>query len=74
MTLRGAPAPRSAVSFPNVGARRPAAGRAADDVVDALHVLTSFEMFDALAGKRKTFQDVVPLVQRLCRAAVGARG
>jgi AcrR family transcriptional regulator len=46
---------------------------ATEEVIDALHVLTSFETFDALAGRRKTFQDVVPLVQRLCRAAVGAR-
>jgi AcrR family transcriptional regulator len=60
-----------------VTARLAAAGKLRSDptdaVVDALSVLTGFELFDALAGKRKTFHDVVPMVQRLCRAAVGAR-
>ena len=48
-------------------------GETSDEVIDALQALTSFEVFDALAGKRKTLQDVVPLVQRLCRAVVGAK-
>ena len=58
-------------------ARLSAAGRlpggAGDEVTDALQALTSFEVFDALAGKRQTLQDVVPLVQRLCRAVVGGK-
>jgi AcrR family transcriptional regulator len=48
-------------------------GDSASQVTEALTVLTSFEMFDGLAGKRTTFQDVVPMVQKLCRAAVDAR-
>jgi AcrR family transcriptional regulator len=50
-------------------------GGASDDVVDVLSMLTSFEAFDRLAGTSKDFQDVTPLLQRLCRAVVTtARG
>lgn len=41
-----------------------------DEVVDLLHVLTSFETFDALAGADRTPEEVVPLVQWLALAAV----
>jgi hypothetical protein len=36
-----------------------------------LHMLTSFETFDALAGPDRSPQDVAPLVQRLAVAALG---
>jgi AcrR family transcriptional regulator len=41
------------------------------EAVDVLHALTSFETFDALAGAGRSPDDVVPLVQRLARAALG---
>lgn len=44
-----------------------------DETVAVLHMLTSFEAFDTLSGKSKKFMDVVPVLQRLCRAAVGAQ-
>lgn len=39
--------------------------------VDVLHTLTSFETFDCLAGTTRSPLAVVPLVQRLARAALG---
>jgi AcrR family transcriptional regulator len=39
--------------------------------VAVLHMLTSFEAFDALAGSGQTPDAVVPTVQRLARAALG---
>ena len=44
---------------------------AAPDVIDVLFTLTSFEIFDILAGSGKAPQAVVPLVQHLARAALG---
>lgn len=42
------------------------------ELVAELYMLTSFETFDALAGKERTIKAVTPGVQRLVRAAVGA--
>jgi AcrR family transcriptional regulator len=42
-----------------------------DEAVDVLHTLTSFETFDTLAGPARSPEEVVPLVQRLARAALG---
>ncbi len=44
---------------------------AADDAVDMLHTLTSFETFDTLAGPTRSPEAVTPLLQRLARAALG---
>jgi AcrR family transcriptional regulator len=41
------------------------------EAVGVLHMLTSFETFDALAGPDRSPQDVAPLVQRLAVAALG---
>ncbi len=47
-------------------------GRAsAEELTAQLQVLTGFETFDALAGAGRSPEDVVPLVQRLARAALG---
>ncbi len=43
---------------------------AADQTIEMLYAVTSFETFDTLAGSAKKLQDVVPLVQKLARAAV----
>jgi AcrR family transcriptional regulator len=42
-----------------------------DETIDALHMLTSFESFDALAGSARGPEDVAPIVLRLARAALG---
>ena len=42
-----------------------------DETVDALFTLLSFETFDTLAGSSRSIQGVVPVVQRLARAALG---
>lgn len=42
-----------------------------EDVIAILHTLTSFETFDNLAGLGRTPDDVVSLVRRLARAAIG---
>jgi AcrR family transcriptional regulator len=48
------------------------APRGADEeAVDVLHSLTSFESFDALAGTTRGPEEVVALVRRLARAALG---
>ena len=44
---------------------------ALDEIVDALFTLLSFETFDTLAGPSRSIQEVVPVVQRLARAALG---
>jgi AcrR family transcriptional regulator len=41
------------------------------EAVAVLHMLTSFETFDALAGPDRSPQDVAPLVHRLAVAALG---
>jgi AcrR family transcriptional regulator len=41
------------------------------EAVDVLYTLTSFASFDTLAGKTRGPEKVVPLVQRLARAALG---
>lgn len=43
-----------------------------DELVEVLHLLTSFETFDTLAGGRRRFAEVVPTVQALARAALSA--
>ena len=42
-----------------------------DEIVNALFTLLSFETFDTLAGPTRSIQEVVPVVQRLARAALG---
>jgi AcrR family transcriptional regulator len=45
--------------------------QALGEAVVVLHMLTSFEAFDALAGPDRSPQDVAPLVHRLAVAALG---
>lgn len=45
-------------------------GGAAKNAVDALHMLTSFETFDALAGNGRTGWSVAKIIQKLARAVV----
>ena len=42
-----------------------------DEVVNVLYVLLSFETFNALAGERRTPEDVTPIVRRLVRGVLG---
>jgi AcrR family transcriptional regulator len=42
-----------------------------DEAVDVLYALGSFETFDTLAGPTRSPEEVVPLVLRLARAALG---
>jgi AcrR family transcriptional regulator len=42
-----------------------------DETVEMLWAVISFEMFHALAGPDRTFEEVVPQVARLARAALG---
>jgi AcrR family transcriptional regulator len=42
-----------------------------DDTVNILFTLLSFETFDTLAGSIRSIEEVVPLVQKLARAALG---
>jgi hypothetical protein len=41
------------------------------EVVDTLHMLTSFEVYDALATRGRKRSAVVSIIQRLARAALG---
>lgn len=43
----------------------------AEAAVDTLFALTSFAVFDTLAGPSRTPEDATPIVQRLARAVVG---
>jgi AcrR family transcriptional regulator len=47
------------------------AAESLDDAVDSLHALTSFEIFDHLAGTKRHPHEVVALVQRLAFGAFG---
>ncbi|MGH2353459.1 MAG: TetR/AcrR family transcriptional regulator [Chloroflexota bacterium] len=47
------------------------APEAIDETVDVLHMLTSFESFDSLAGATRSPEDVAPVVLRLARAVLG---
>jgi AcrR family transcriptional regulator len=49
---------------------RPSAG-SLDEAADILQTLTSFETFDSIAGATRGIEAVIPLVQRLARAAIG---
>ncbi len=40
------------------------------EVEEILYALTSFEMFDALAGPKRSLEDIAPTVLRLARAAL----
>lgn len=40
----------------------------ADEVIDLLYTLISFETFDTLAGPERSLEEVTPLIQRLARA------
>lgn len=46
---------------------------AVEAAVDLLHTLTSFETFDTLAGAAHDPEAMIPVVQRLVRAALGFR-
>jgi hypothetical protein len=48
----------------------PVSSKTLDEIVDILFTLTSFETFDMLAGPAHSIQEVVPVVQRLARAAI----
>ena len=41
-----------------------------DEIVNVLFTLLSFETFDTLAGSTRSIEEVLPLVQRLARAAI----
>ena len=47
------------------------ASEAIDEIVNILFTLLSFETFDTLAGSTRSIEEVVPLVHRLARAALG---
>lgn len=51
--------------------QRPALSGTFDETVDVLLTLTSFETFDTLAGATRSLEEVVPVVQKLARAAIG---
>jgi AcrR family transcriptional regulator len=42
-----------------------------DEAVEVLYTLTSFATFDTLAGPMRSPEQVIPLVQRIMRAALG---
>jgi AcrR family transcriptional regulator len=44
------------------------------EAVDVLHTLSSFETYDTLAGPMREIEAVIPIVQRLARAAIGLDG
>ena len=46
-------------------------GKAFDEIVDVLFMLTSFETFDALADPSQSLEEVAPVVQRLAGSAIG---
>ncbi len=46
------------------------APKAVDERINVLYTLTSFETFDTLAGPTRSLEEVVPVVQRLGRAAL----
>ena len=48
----------------------PVSSKTLDEIVDVLFTLTSFETFDMLAGPAHSPQEVVPVVQKLARAAI----
>ena len=50
--------------------QEPAADERFDQAVDIVFTLTSFETFDILAGSAHSPREVVPVVQRLARAAL----
>lgn len=54
----------------NVGGRRRSRSNSADDVVDTLHMLTSFETYDALAHGSRSREEVTSLVIALAIQAV----
>ena len=39
--------------------------------IDTLHMLTSFETFDALAGSGRSFEEVVAIIRKLAHHAIG---
>jgi AcrR family transcriptional regulator len=47
-------------------------GRAAKNAVDALHMLSSFETFDALAGNERSVRSVAKMIGRLARAVLSS--
>ena len=40
-------------------------------VLDTLHMLTSFETFDALAGSERSFEEVVEIIRKMAHHAIG---
>jgi AcrR family transcriptional regulator len=73
--LRGRAARRRQHASALVGRLTETLGRPAlesfHEAVAILHTLTGFETFDSLAGAKSSPLEVVPLVQRLARAALG---
>ena len=51
--------------------RLPGGARSAT-TVDVLHMLTSFETFDALLGGKRTFEEATKIIRGLAAAALGA--
>jgi hypothetical protein len=45
-------------------------GKALEEAVELLFMLSSFETFDTLAGPPRSMEDVAPLVNQLARAAL----
>jgi hypothetical protein len=41
------------------------------DVIDTLHMLTSFETFDALAGSGRSLEEVLTIIRRQAHYAIG---
>ncbi|HEY7328099.1 MAG TPA: helix-turn-helix domain-containing protein [Gemmataceae bacterium] len=73
--LRGRAARRRQHASALVGRLTETLGRPAlesfHEAVAILHTLTGFETFDSLAGAKSSPLEIVPLVQRLARAALG---
>ncbi len=50
------------------------APEALDEAINVLFTLIGFECFDTLAGPTRSIEEVVPMMQRLARAALGLDG
>ncbi len=63
---------RTIVGRISTAAGRP--NRAAEEIVDILHTLTSFETFDSLSGDKRSEEEVERIVRDLALGALGAGG
>jgi hypothetical protein len=52
--------------------RRLKIDRHADELVDLLHMATSFETYDAIAGSNRSEKQAASLIQRACRALIAS--